>query len=307
MDTTIQAAVAKSFAGQGMIRALGMKLGNVDEGAVEIFLPNSDAVTQQHGFFHGGAIATLADDAAAFAAYTMMEDGRQPLTVEFKINFLAPAEGPQLRAIGTVLRSGRSVAHSRADVFAQAEGGEVLVATALATIKATRAVVEKELETPQQANFAPEGFFRIPGYENYAIDKGGRIYSKKKKNGFLKPWTEKNNGYQRVELRDNPERREKPFVHDLVLRTFKGNRPNFEYVARHLNDDPEDNRVENLEWGSRRQNSKDSLQNKGQPALSDGEKSQIAKLYKSGNTQTEIANKFGVSQRTISRIISGIS
>lgn len=142
MDQTIQDAVAKSFAGQGMIRALGMKLGHVGEGSVEIFLPNSDAVTQQHGFFHGGAIATLADDAAAFAAYTMMQDGRQPLTVEFKINFLAPAEGPQLRAIGTMLRAGRSVSHARADVFAQAEGGEVLVATALVTVKGTRAVVE---------------------------------------------------------------------------------------------------------------------------------------------------------------------
>ncbi len=142
MDQTIQEAVAKSFASQGLIKAIGAKLGDVGDGHVEIFLPFSDAVTQQHGLFHGGGIATLADDAAAFAAYTMMEDGRQPLTVEFKINFLAPAEGPQLRAIGTVLRAGRSVAHARADVFAQAEGGEVLVATALATIKATRAVVE---------------------------------------------------------------------------------------------------------------------------------------------------------------------
>ncbi|WP_268236412.1 PaaI family thioesterase [Actibacterium pelagium] len=134
----------QEFCGSGNDPCLGQEIGNVDEGTVEIFLPNSDAVTQQHGFFHGGAIATLADDAAAFAAYTMMEDGRQPLTIEFKINFLAPAEGPQLRAIGTVLRAGRSVAHSRADVFAQATGGEVLVATALATIKATQAVINEQ-------------------------------------------------------------------------------------------------------------------------------------------------------------------
>lgn len=142
MTTTLQQTVAESFNRQGLMRAIGAKLGKVDRGSCEIFLPFSDAVTQQHGLFHGGAIATLADDVAGFAAFTLMEDGRQPLTMEFKINFLAPAQGPMLRAIGTVLRGGRSVAHAQSHVYAQAEGGEVLVATALATVKGSRAVVE---------------------------------------------------------------------------------------------------------------------------------------------------------------------
>lgn len=124
------------------MQMLGARMTAVDKGRCEIQLAYDPKLTQQHGLFHGGLVATLADNAAGFAAYSLMEDGRQPLTVEFKVNFLVPAKGSMLIARGEVLRAGRSLAHVRADVFTLEGDLESLTATALVTIKSTKAVTE---------------------------------------------------------------------------------------------------------------------------------------------------------------------
>ena len=109
MDEGTRKAVEQGFAKQGFMQTLGAELSKVDAGTCEIRLAYSPSLTQQHGLFHGGVVATLADNAAGFAAYSLMQDGRQPLTIEFKINLMAPAMGSQLVARAEVLRSGRSI------------------------------------------------------------------------------------------------------------------------------------------------------------------------------------------------------
>lgn len=142
MDESKREAVERGFAKQGFMRTLGARLTMIDDGRCEIRLPHDAGLTQQHGLFHGGVVATLADNAGGIAAYSLMEGDRQPLTIEFKINLLAPAKGEELIARGEVLRAGRSLSHTRADVFSVENGAELLVATALVTIKATHAVEE---------------------------------------------------------------------------------------------------------------------------------------------------------------------
>jgi len=142
MDNQKREAVARGFAKQGFMRTLGATLTVIDDGRCEIRLPFDQGLTQQHGLFHGGVVATLADNAGGVAAYSLMPDGKQPLTIEFKINLLAPARGSELIARGEVLRAGRSIAHTRADVWSWEGDAEVLVATALVTIKATTTVTE---------------------------------------------------------------------------------------------------------------------------------------------------------------------
>ncbi len=143
MDDRRRQAVERGFAKQGFMEMLGATLTAIEDGHCEITLAHDRKLTQQHGLFHGGVVATLADNAAGFAAYSLMEDGRQPLTVEFKINLLAPASGASLIARAEVLRAGRSLTHVRADVFSREEEDEVLTATALVTIKASTAVQER--------------------------------------------------------------------------------------------------------------------------------------------------------------------
>lgn len=142
MDDLTRQAVEQGFAKQGFMQTLGARLTTIDDGVCEIRLDFDPKLTQQHGLFHGGVVATLADNAAGFAAYTLMGDGRQPLTVEFKISLLSPAKGSMLIARVEMLRSGRSISHARSDVFSLEDGSEVLAATALVTIKSTKAVAK---------------------------------------------------------------------------------------------------------------------------------------------------------------------
>ncbi len=144
MDDSIRQTVEQGFAKQGFMQTLGAKLTKVGFGTSEIKLAYDASLTQQHGLFHGGVVATLADNAAGFAAYSLMQGGRQPLTIEFKINLLAPAKGSQLVARAEVLRAGRRIFHVRADVFSEEDGVASLAATALVTVKSTQSVTEIE-------------------------------------------------------------------------------------------------------------------------------------------------------------------
>ncbi|MCW3474112.1 PaaI family thioesterase [Limobrevibacterium gyesilva] len=116
-------AVARSFASQGALRVIGAELAVIEPGLCRIRVPYSDAVTQQHGFFHGGVIATVADVAGGYAAMSLCEAGWEVLTVEYKINFVAPASGVAILASGEVVRSGRTLLVTKMDVAAIAADG----------------------------------------------------------------------------------------------------------------------------------------------------------------------------------------
>lgn len=129
-----QSRVEQSFNKQKMMGHIGAYLGDMEPGAVDVVLPHEDGVTQQHGFFHGGAISTIADVAAGYAAFSLMPAEKGVLSVEFKVNFLRPGIGEHLIARGRVLKPGNMVTTAKADVFGVSEGKETLVATGLFTM-----------------------------------------------------------------------------------------------------------------------------------------------------------------------------
>jgi uncharacterized protein (TIGR00369 family) len=106
---------------------------------VEIALPTSRAVSQQHGFVHAGALASIADSAAGYAALTLMPPGAGVLTTEFKINLLAPGLGERIMARGKVIKAGRTLTLAQTDVFAVHEGQEKHIALLTATLMAVEA------------------------------------------------------------------------------------------------------------------------------------------------------------------------
>ena len=108
--------VARSLARQGMMQHLGVRLLSVSEGVVELSIPYSDKTTQQQGGFHGGAIGALADIAGGYAALTVVPEGMEVVTVEYKINFLSSHQGGEIRATGKVLKAGRRVVVTTAEV-----------------------------------------------------------------------------------------------------------------------------------------------------------------------------------------------
>jgi uncharacterized protein (TIGR00369 family) len=137
-DPTFEARVRRSFGAQRFMATLGAALARVAPGEVEIRLPFRADLTQQHGFLHAGAMATIADSACGYAALTLMPAGAAVLTAEFKVNLLAPGEGDAAVARARVLKAGRTLTVCAADVFAVREGQERLVATMLATIMTVR-------------------------------------------------------------------------------------------------------------------------------------------------------------------------
>jgi uncharacterized protein (TIGR00369 family) len=125
--------VRASFAKQGMLGGIGAWLVDVKPGHVIIELPFSNRVSQQQGLFHGAAIGAIGDSAGGYAALTLMPDGSEIVSIEYKINFVRPANGQLLRAEGQVLRAGRSVSVSRVDVFAADRDKPELIAVLQAT------------------------------------------------------------------------------------------------------------------------------------------------------------------------------
>lgn len=133
-DPDFEARVQGSFAKQGLMETLGASIARVLPGQVDIVLSPSPAVSQQHGFVHAGAVASIADSAAGYAALTLMPPGAGVLTAEFKINLLAPAVGDSIVARGKVIKAGRTLTLAQTDVFAEREGQEKLIAMLTATL-----------------------------------------------------------------------------------------------------------------------------------------------------------------------------
>ncbi len=117
----------------GTLRA---SLLNVAPGLVEIALRPGPAISQQHGFVHAGAVSAIADTAAGYAALSVMPPGRGVLTTEFKINLVAPAAGDLILARGKVVKAGRTLTLSQAEVLAIKDGREKLIAFLTATMMA---------------------------------------------------------------------------------------------------------------------------------------------------------------------------
>lgn len=132
-ETEIACRIAASFGKQAFMTTLGARLKHVAAGEVEIELPISAHVSQQHGFVHAGAVASIADSACGYAALTLMPAGTGILTAEFKINLLAPAAGDRLLAKGRVVKAGRTLTLALAEVFAITDGAPKLCAMMTAT------------------------------------------------------------------------------------------------------------------------------------------------------------------------------
>lgn len=126
--------VRGSFAQQGLMAHIGAQMTRVEPGQVEIEVPFRAELTQQHGFFHGGITAAIADSACGYSALTLMAPGYEVLSVEFKINLLAPALGERLVARGRVVKSGRTISVCQGDVYAVASGQETHCALMTATM-----------------------------------------------------------------------------------------------------------------------------------------------------------------------------
>ena len=137
--TEAAARVRESFERQGLMRLLGAELAEVADGSVRIRLPRRPEVSQQHGYVHAGATSAIADSAGGYAALTKMPAGSEVLTVEYKLNLLAPAAGEWLEAGGTVIRAGRTLSVCRLEVFAMSAVGEAkLVAAGQQTLIAVQ-------------------------------------------------------------------------------------------------------------------------------------------------------------------------
>ncbi|MGW3562582.1 PaaI family thioesterase [Streptomyces sp. NPDC000941] len=126
--------IRASFGRQGLMSHLGARLTHIGPGRVHIVLPSRPEVTQQHGYFHAGATSAIADTAGGYAAYTLFPENTEVLTVEYKINLLAPALGDHLEAIGTVLKPGRTLTVCGLEVFGVRDGRRNLVANGQQTL-----------------------------------------------------------------------------------------------------------------------------------------------------------------------------
>jgi uncharacterized protein (TIGR00369 family) len=134
VDAHVEARVRESFARQGYMAAIGAELVHVAAGEVDIEVPFSERLTQQDGYLHAGVVAGAADSACGYAALTTMDARAEVLTVEFKINLLAPAAGERLVARGRVLRAGRTLTVCRGDAVTISDGQDKHVATVTATM-----------------------------------------------------------------------------------------------------------------------------------------------------------------------------
>jgi uncharacterized protein (TIGR00369 family) len=126
--------VRESFERQAHMATLNARITRLEPGAVDLTAPYDPRFSQQNGFWHAGAVASLADSANGYAAFSLAPAGTDVLAVEFKINLLAPAEGEAFRAEGRVLRPGRTLTVCAADVFGVTGNDSRLVATMLSTI-----------------------------------------------------------------------------------------------------------------------------------------------------------------------------
>ena len=142
-DRPFAERVRASFERQHAMQLIRATLPVVEHGRTEIHLPHWQGIEQQHGFVHGGVVGMIADSAAGYAAMTVVSPSASVLTVEYKMNLLAPADGEQLIARGQVVRPGRTLIVTKAEVFALKDGHESLCALMQQTIMVMHGKGEK--------------------------------------------------------------------------------------------------------------------------------------------------------------------
>jgi uncharacterized protein (TIGR00369 family) len=134
-DGDFEARVRESFARQQAMATIGAELTSVTPGVVEIELAHDDRLTQQHGFLHAGVISTALDSACGYAAYSLMPADAAVLTIEFKVNLLAPGKGERFLFRGSVTKPGRTIIVADGQAYAFGADGETrLIATMTGTM-----------------------------------------------------------------------------------------------------------------------------------------------------------------------------
>jgi len=128
--------VRASFARQGAMKTIGATLVSVEPGRVVIELPWAQELTQQHGFLHAGMVAAAMDTACGYAGFSLMPADAGVLTIEYKINLLAPAQGQRFRMEADVVKPGRTISVVEGIAYAIDEGREKVIATMNATLMA---------------------------------------------------------------------------------------------------------------------------------------------------------------------------
>lgn len=129
--------VRASFARQSAMRTIGAELTLVTPGIIEIEMPFSDELTQQHGFLHAGVISTALDSACGYAAFSLIPESSSVLTIEFKVNLLAPGKGERFLFRGSVTKPGRTIVVADGQAYAISADGEAkLIATMTGTMMA---------------------------------------------------------------------------------------------------------------------------------------------------------------------------
>lgn len=133
-DINFEKRVRESFERQRFMHFIKARLIKVEPGSCEIEVPYDPNITQQHGYFHAGIVGTVADNAAGYAAFSLMDKNSSILTVEFKLNLLSPAEGESLKGRASVIKYGRTLTVCRSDVFIVKGGIEKLCAASQSTL-----------------------------------------------------------------------------------------------------------------------------------------------------------------------------
>ncbi len=126
--------VQTSFERQQFMKFINATLFKIEPGYSEIHVPYDKNITQQHGFYHAGIVGTVADNAAGYAAFSLMDKNASILTVEFKLNLIAPADGELLIGRSNVLKNGKTLTICRSDVFIVKNGKEKLCAASQSTL-----------------------------------------------------------------------------------------------------------------------------------------------------------------------------
>ena len=142
-DPHVAERVSASFALQTAMHLIRATLPVVEQGRTEIHVPHWEGIEQQHGFVHGGVVGMIADSAAGYAAMTVVPASASVLTVEYKMNLVAPADGEKLIARGQVIRPGRTLIVTKAEVDAVKDGRETLCALMQQTIMVMHGKAEK--------------------------------------------------------------------------------------------------------------------------------------------------------------------
>jgi uncharacterized protein (TIGR00369 family) len=124
--------IKTSFDKQGLMKTFNASLDKVESGSVQISCVFTEGLSQQHNFFHAGVMAGIADSACGYAASTLAQHDREVLTVEFKVNFLKPANTSKIIAIGKVIQSGKTLTVCEGNVYDESEA--ILIAKMTATI-----------------------------------------------------------------------------------------------------------------------------------------------------------------------------